>query len=78
MIDEHSIRERAYGIWEREGRPANRAETHWVLAAAQLTAEAGPVAKPTRKTAAAENISAPSVNAAAKPARRPRKPAPQA
>ena len=74
MIDEHRIRERAYGIWEREGRPAHRAEAHWGLAAAQLTAESRPAAKPTRKTAAAENISAPSLKAAA---RKPRKPAPQ-
>ena len=78
MIDEHRIRERAYGIWEREGRPAHRAEAHWVLAAAQLTAESRPAAKPIRKTAAAESIPAPSVKAAAKPARKPRKPAPQA
>jgi len=26
---EQAIRERAYLIWEREGRPANRAEDHW-------------------------------------------------
>ena len=78
MIDEHRIRERAYGIWEREGRPANRAEAHWVLAAAQLTAETKPAAKPARRAAAAERIPAASVKAAATPARKPRKPAPRA
>jgi hypothetical protein len=26
---EQAIRERAYLIWEREGRPADRAEDHW-------------------------------------------------
>jgi hypothetical protein len=26
---EQAIRERAYFIWEREGRPAGRAEDHW-------------------------------------------------
>jgi hypothetical protein len=26
---EQAIRERAYLIWEREGRPADRAEAHW-------------------------------------------------
>ena len=27
--EEHAIRERAYLIWEREGRPEGRAEEHW-------------------------------------------------
>jgi Protein of unknown function (DUF2934) len=30
---EHAIRERAYYIWEREGRPEGQAEAHWLLAA---------------------------------------------
>jgi hypothetical protein len=28
-ILEHAIRERAYLIWEREGRPKCRADDHW-------------------------------------------------
>ncbi|HEY6439538.1 MAG TPA: DUF2934 domain-containing protein [Acetobacteraceae bacterium] len=31
--NEHAIRERAYYIWEREGRPEGQAEAHWLLAA---------------------------------------------
>jgi hypothetical protein len=30
------IRERAYYIWEREGRPDGRAQDHWLQAAASL------------------------------------------
>ncbi|MFT0858740.1 DUF2934 domain-containing protein [Ancylobacter sp. G4_0304] len=30
--DDHSIRERAYRIWEQEGRPEGRAEHHWFQA----------------------------------------------
>ena len=29
---EQRIRELAYGIWEQEGRPEGRAETHWLTA----------------------------------------------
>ena len=29
MQDEHHIRQRAYEIWEREGRPEGRASVHW-------------------------------------------------
>ena len=37
---EHRIRERAHMIWEREGRPADRAEAHWMTASAEIAAEA--------------------------------------
>jgi hypothetical protein len=30
------VRERAYAIWEREGRPEGAAEWHWLLAEAEL------------------------------------------
>ncbi|MGC1409625.1 MAG: DUF2934 domain-containing protein [Acetobacteraceae bacterium] len=30
---EHTLRERAYYIWEREGCPEGQAEAHWLLAA---------------------------------------------
>jgi Protein of unknown function (DUF2934) len=33
--DEQAIRERAYFIWEREGRPSGRAFDHWLLACAE-------------------------------------------
>ena len=41
--DEHPnaqrIRERAYMIWERDGRPDGHALLHWVLAKDQIEAE---------------------------------------
>lgn len=33
---EQAIRERAYLIWEREGRPEGRAECHWQSAAIEV------------------------------------------
>jgi hypothetical protein len=33
------IRERAQGLWEREGRPEGRADDHWVRAEAEVVAE---------------------------------------
>jgi hypothetical protein len=38
-ISEEAIRERAYDIWEREGRPAGRDFDHWVQAQVELAAE---------------------------------------
>lgn len=32
------IRERAYALWEREGRPWGRAEQHWHQAVAEIAA----------------------------------------
>jgi hypothetical protein len=37
---EQRIRERAYAIWEGEGRPADRAEAHWLRAEAEIAREA--------------------------------------
>jgi DUF2934 family protein len=28
----HHVRERAYYLWEAEGRPEGRAEMHWIMA----------------------------------------------
>jgi hypothetical protein len=36
---EQRIRERAYAIWESEGRPAGRAEAHWLQAEAEIAGE---------------------------------------
>jgi hypothetical protein len=36
---ERRIRERAYGIWQREGRPHGRAAEHWQQAVAEIEAE---------------------------------------
>jgi hypothetical protein len=37
--NERRIRERAYDIWQREGRPHGRDAEHWQKAAAEIEAE---------------------------------------
>jgi hypothetical protein len=39
MDEETRIRERAYAIWEREGRPDGRHGEHWAQACRELAAE---------------------------------------
>ena len=41
---EARIRERAYEIWAREGRPDGKDEEHWQRATAEIEAESGAVA----------------------------------
>lgn len=36
---EHRIRERAYEIWERQGRPEGKALDHWAQATAEIGVE---------------------------------------
>lgn len=36
---EHRIRERAYAIWEQEGRPAGKDLDHWLRAEAEIAAD---------------------------------------
>ncbi len=36
---EHRVRERAYQIWERDGRPEGQAGEHWRQAEAEIAAE---------------------------------------
>ncbi len=36
---EERVRERAYEIWEREGRPADKSVEHWLRAEAEITGE---------------------------------------
>ncbi len=43
MVSEHRVRERAYFIWEIEGRLSGRAEAHWLQAEAELTARVEPL-----------------------------------
>lgn len=38
-ISDDAIRERAYQIWEREGRPHGRDFEHWVMAQVELAAQ---------------------------------------
>lgn len=41
---EEAIRDRAYAIWEREGRPQGRERDHWLQAAWELSGEAAKAA----------------------------------
>lgn len=80
-ISDEAIKERAYHIWVREGRPHGRDFEHWVQAQVELEAEqakgngaparakaARPRRAATAKAAAAPKAAKP---AAEKPARRP-------
>jgi hypothetical protein len=53
---EARIRERAYQIWEREGRPEGRDFDHWTRAVAEVSAEEGgdKGPAPAKKAAAAK------------------------
>ena len=39
MHDEQHIRQRAYEIWEQEGRPDGREDEHWAQALREIEAE---------------------------------------
>lgn len=75
---ETSIRERAYALWERDGRRHGRDAHYWALAEQELrgTSEAPVVARETVTDEAVEAQAVPA-DMAAKPARKPaaRKPA---
>lgn len=60
MQNEERIRQRAYEIWEREGRPEGREQEHWTRACQEIASEDARVA-----TAAGETTpgAAPTVNA---------------
>jgi hypothetical protein len=51
IADEARIRERAYLIWEAEGRPEGRAADHWTRALKEVNGSIG-ITTPTAKTAA--------------------------
>jgi hypothetical protein len=68
-------RERAYAIWEREGRPHGRALDHWLQAEAELAAAATSRRRRRRTVdAASPDAATPSDAPGAVPARRPKKP----
>ena len=48
MAISHSVQERSYLIWEREGRPHGRSLEHWRMAEAELQAEREAKAKAPR------------------------------
>ncbi|MBU3055793.1 DUF2934 domain-containing protein [Pseudomonas indica] len=39
MVDDSEIRQRAYALWEKQGRPEGSAERFWAQAREQLQAE---------------------------------------
>ena len=39
-VDESKIRDRAYELWEREGRPEGAAQSNWKQASDELESEA--------------------------------------
>jgi hypothetical protein len=39
-VEDSKVRDRAYQIWEREGRPEGATQSHWKQAYAELQAEA--------------------------------------
>jgi Protein of unknown function (DUF2934) len=65
-ISDDAIRERAYYIWEREGRPHGRDYEHWVRAQVELIAEIS-TNNSGRKVAAARARTANAKATAAKP-----------
>ena len=42
MDREHRVRERAYAIWEADGRPSGRDEDHWDRASREVDQELSP------------------------------------
>ncbi len=67
---EERIRERAYHLWEAEGRPPGRAEAHWLRAEAEVKGAAEsqaprPAARPAK--AKAKPDTKPKAKAGAKP-----------
>ena len=55
---EQRIRERAYALWEAEGRPEGRSEEYWHRASEELRrpAPSGPPNRPGAVTEALENM----------------------
>ena len=53
------VRERAYAIWEREGRPEGGAERHWAEAEEELRAEEQGMTEPSAVPATPEGTSVP-------------------
>ena len=50
-LDLDAVRERAYQIWEKEGRPSDRALLHWVQAEEEVLCALKISQKPERKRA---------------------------
>lgn len=74
LLSEQAVRERAYYIWEREGRPHGRDHEHWAMAERELFTAGMPsdVARPEVKSAntAAKAGAAEAAGAKGKPRKR--------
>ena len=46
---EQAVRERAYALWERDGRPEGRSLAHWCQAEAEIGAKAEGASRINRK-----------------------------
>lgn len=68
LPDDEQIRQRAYEIWEREGRPDGREAEHWRLAADELGASA---AQKEKIEQAIQDVPAARVRGPAKPDEQP-------
>ncbi|MBB5710921.1 DUF2934 domain-containing protein [Sphingomonas xinjiangensis] len=55
---EHKVRQRAYALWESEGRPSGRHEEHWRQAHSEVTDTAPPSQTQDRSEAAAQPATA--------------------
>ena len=62
IIGEDLVRERAYFIWEREGRPEGRQHEHWQAALKELELELGLTRPRARNTRAKTVSKLPEVN----------------
>lgn len=78
-VSDDAIRDRAYFLWEADGRPDGRGDHYWGLALAELTAAASaaavskvkkPPAKAAKKAEAAKPAKSAKKAEAAKPAKK--------
>ena len=53
MLDDAEVREAAYLLWEKEGRPTDQAERHWLQALSLVTTPKG---KPVKAKAPAKKM----------------------
>jgi hypothetical protein len=75
---EHSVRERAYALWERDGCIPGRNEHYWNMAERELLAERAAAAQPATETpvvAPVEDKPTETTPAKARAARKPKAPA---
>jgi len=63
---EHAVRERAYAIWERDGRPEGKNLDHWFQAEAEIRTRSMQSPKPPAPARVASQRRAQSANAGLK------------